>query len=71
MTVTREKVCVVKKEVNAENVENVCLQGAGNFGFNRYQVIWWKGWLEARPFVERVPLMHWIEERRKKRTSYI
>ena len=23
------------------------------------------GWLEARPLVERAPLMHWIEERRR------
>ena len=30
-----------------------------------------KGWMEARPLVERVPLMYWIEEPRKKRTSYI
>ena len=38
-----------KKNTNTENVENVCLQGAGNFGFSKYQV----SWLEARPLVER------------------
>ena len=25
------------------------------------------GWLEARPLVERAPLMHWIEEHRKEK----
>ena len=25
------------------------------------------GWLEARPLVERAPLMHWIEERRREK----
>ena len=25
------------------------------------------GWLEARPLVERAPLMHWIEKRRREK----
>ena len=25
------------------------------------------GWLEARPLVERAPLMHWIEEHKKEK----
>ena len=29
-----------KESKNAEKVENVCLQGAGNFGFSGYQVNW-------------------------------
>ena len=25
------------------------------------------GWLKARPLLERAPLMHWIEERRREK----
>ena len=56
-----------KGNINTEKVENVCLQGAGKFGFGRYKVNWWKGWLEARPLVEWAALIHWIKERRRKK----
>ena len=43
-----EKSLCTEKEIKiVREVENVCLQGAGNYGFSRYQVNW-VGWKHGR-----------------------
>ena len=59
------------KEVNTENIEMFVYKELEILAAEDTKSFGGKGWMEARPLVERVPLMYWIEERRKKRTSYI
>ena len=40
---SRVKFMYRKGNKNSEKLENVCLQGVGNFGFNRYQINWLNG----------------------------